>query len=270
MNRGSQSFKDTERFKHDFGGEAILVLVRGRAHAHRAHRGPQPRAAARGLPGRQRPGQQEGPRQPAAGVPRDRRAEAGEGRVRARPRSSTRRSGQIQDQFAKQQQAPPPPGAAGRRGRAQALQAPRRPARRAGAPRAGRRRRRAGAVHQRDAAARAASTGSPASRRSTTRRSCRRSFSTGPRARPACPKSRFAYLFPSKNAALIQIRLRPDLSDAEQARAIDLIRQATGEKAFQPREGARYIVTGRAGGGGGPCRRRPALDLHPARRRARC
>ena len=58
------------------------------------------------------------------------------------------------------------------------------------------------------------------------------------------PKSRFAYLFPSKNSALIQIRLRPDLSEAEQARAIDLIREATGEKVFKPREGARYIVTG--------------------------
>ena len=29
VNRGSQSFKDTERFKRDFGGEAILVLVHG-------------------------------------------------------------------------------------------------------------------------------------------------------------------------------------------------------------------------------------------------
>jgi uncharacterized protein len=58
------------------------------------------------------------------------------------------------------------------------------------------------------------------------------------------PKSRFAYLFPSKNAALIQIRLRPDLSDADQQRAIDLIRTATGEKVFQPKRGAKYIVTG--------------------------
>ena len=61
---------------------------------------------------------------------------------------------------------------------------------------------------------------------------------------PGVPKSRFAYLFPSKNAALIQIRLRPDLTEAEQARAIDLIREATGEKVFKPRKGARYIVTG--------------------------
>jgi len=58
------------------------------------------------------------------------------------------------------------------------------------------------------------------------------------------PKSRFAYLFPSKNAALIQIRLRPDLTDAEQQHAIDLIRTATGEKLFRPKRGAKYIVTG--------------------------
>ena len=58
------------------------------------------------------------------------------------------------------------------------------------------------------------------------------------------PKSRFAYLFPSKNSALIQIRLRPELTDAERNRAIELIRTATGEKVFKPREGARYIVTG--------------------------
>jgi uncharacterized protein len=58
------------------------------------------------------------------------------------------------------------------------------------------------------------------------------------------PKSRFAYLFPSKNAALIQIRLRPDLTDPEQQHAIDLIRTATGEKLFRPKRGAKYIVTG--------------------------
>ena len=29
VNRGSQSFKDTERFKHDFGDEAVIVLVKG-------------------------------------------------------------------------------------------------------------------------------------------------------------------------------------------------------------------------------------------------
>src|ERR687896_342085 len=58
------------------------------------------------------------------------------------------------------------------------------------------------------------------------------------------PKSRFAYLFPSRNAAMVTIRLRPDLSDAERRRAIELIRTATEERIFRPRRGGEYIVTG--------------------------
>ena len=58
------------------------------------------------------------------------------------------------------------------------------------------------------------------------------------------PKSRFAYLFPSSNAAMVTIRLRPELSDEERRRAIDLIRTATEERIFQPRRGGEYIVTG--------------------------
>jgi predicted RND superfamily exporter protein len=64
------------------------------------------------------------------------------------------------------------------------------------------------------------------------------------RREPGVPKSRFAYLFPSSNAALIQVRMRPDLSQEQRLRAIELIREATGQRVFQPREGARYIVTG--------------------------
>ena len=41
------------------------------------------------------------------------------------------------------------------------------------------------------------------------------------------PKARFAYLFPNRQSALIQVRLRPGLSDAERRRAIRLIEQAT-------------------------------------------
>src|SRR4051812_40271079 len=61
---------------------------------------------------------------------------------------------------------------------------------------------------------------------------------------PGVPKSRFAYLFPSKNAAVAQMRLRPDLTDAEQQRAIDLIKAATHEKVFRLKEGGTYVVTG--------------------------
>ena len=58
------------------------------------------------------------------------------------------------------------------------------------------------------------------------------------------PKARFSYLFPSKDAALIQMRLRPDLSDAERSRTIEFVREATAQKQLQPEQGARYVVTG--------------------------
>jgi hydrophobe/amphiphile efflux-3 (HAE3) family protein len=62
--------------------------------------------------------------------------------------------------------------------------------------------------------------------------------------RPGVPKSRFGYLFPSEDAALIQIRMRPGLSEAERRRAIRLVEEATRAPAFRPQEGARYLVTG--------------------------
>jgi uncharacterized protein len=58
------------------------------------------------------------------------------------------------------------------------------------------------------------------------------------------PKTKFAYLFPSRNAALVQIRLRPDLSNADRRRAIDLFERAAANPEFKPRQGARYIVSG--------------------------
>jgi uncharacterized protein len=60
---------------------------------------------------------------------------------------------------------------------------------------------------------------------------------------PGQPKSRFAYLFPSPDAALISVRLRPELSDSERGEAIDLIRDAVGEPAFELRD-ASYVVSG--------------------------
>jgi hydrophobe/amphiphile efflux-3 (HAE3) family protein len=58
------------------------------------------------------------------------------------------------------------------------------------------------------------------------------------------PKARFAYLFPTANSALIQIRLRASLSDAQQAQAINWIRQAIRMPMFQSAYGGRYTVTG--------------------------
>lgn len=58
------------------------------------------------------------------------------------------------------------------------------------------------------------------------------------------PKARFSYLFPSRDAAVIQMRLRSDLSDSERARAIDLVRSATSDRRLAMEQGARYVVTG--------------------------
>ena len=59
------------------------------------------------------------------------------------------------------------------------------------------------------------------------------------------PKARFAYLFPTKDSALIQVRLRSSLSDAEQARAISWIRQAIRMPMFRSAyAGTTYTVTG--------------------------
>ncbi len=58
------------------------------------------------------------------------------------------------------------------------------------------------------------------------------------------PKSRFAYLFPTASSSLIQVRLKASLSDAQQARAISLIRHAVKMPMFQLAYGGTYTVTG--------------------------
>ncbi len=58
------------------------------------------------------------------------------------------------------------------------------------------------------------------------------------------PKARFAYLFPTADSALIQVRLKASLSDAQQAQAISWIRQAVNMPMFRSAYGASYTVTG--------------------------
>ncbi len=60
---------------------------------------------------------------------------------------------------------------------------------------------------------------------------------------PGQPKPRFAYLFPSSEAALITIRLRPELSESERREAIDLMRAAVADPAFEIRD-TQYVVSG--------------------------
>jgi hydrophobe/amphiphile efflux-3 (HAE3) family protein len=58
------------------------------------------------------------------------------------------------------------------------------------------------------------------------------------------PKSRFSYLFPTANSALIQVRLKPSLSSAQQASAIALIRRAVKMPVFRLGNGGTYTVSG--------------------------
>ncbi len=58
------------------------------------------------------------------------------------------------------------------------------------------------------------------------------------------PKQRFAYLFPSREAALISVRLRAGLSERERTHTIALIRQATAMKQWRLQHGESYLLTG--------------------------
>ncbi|MGI8440160.1 MAG: efflux RND transporter permease subunit [Thermoleophilaceae bacterium] len=58
------------------------------------------------------------------------------------------------------------------------------------------------------------------------------------------PKSRFAYLFPSPRAAVVQVRLRPELSPQARSEAISLIRETTEQPRFALQQGGGYVVTG--------------------------
>jgi uncharacterized protein len=58
------------------------------------------------------------------------------------------------------------------------------------------------------------------------------------------PKQRFAYLFPSRDAALISVRMKAGLSEAQRTHTIEEIRRAVAMRRWQPQHGASYLVTG--------------------------
>ena len=242
VNQSSQSFKDTERFKDDFGGEAILVLVRGELTRTVLTSDLNRVLRLEGCLGGNVPDNKKG----LGSLPPVCRkiAELKPAKVVYGPATFINTAvGQIQDQLAQKQQAAAVQAQ-------QASEAARKLSKRRGDPRS-----------EQERLAKAAADAVQAQFiNEALRLALKYGISGVPQINdPAfvsalvfdrtagaagIPKSRFAYLFPSKNSALIQIRLRPDLSEADQARAIDLIREATGEKTFQPKEGARYIVTG--------------------------
>ena len=242
VNRGSDTFKDTERFKQDFGDDAILVLVRGELTRTVLTSDLGRLIRLEGCLSGNVPNTKKG----LGNLPPVCReiAQLHPGKVVYGPGTFVNTAvNQIGEQFSKQQQSAALQGQ-------QAAEAARRLSKRRGDPPA-----------EQERLARAAADAVNAKFISDTLKlALRYGISGVPRiddpsfvsalvfdrtaGEPGVPKSRFAYLFPSKNAALIQIRLRPDLTDAERTRAIDLIETATKEKPFLPREGAKYIVTG--------------------------
>jgi hydrophobe/amphiphile efflux-3 (HAE3) family protein len=58
------------------------------------------------------------------------------------------------------------------------------------------------------------------------------------------PKQHFAYLFPSREAALVSIRLKAGLSEEQRSHAIALIRQAVKMSQWHLQNGESYLVTG--------------------------
>ncbi len=57
------------------------------------------------------------------------------------------------------------------------------------------------------------------------------------------PKERLTYLFPNRDASLITVRLRPDLTDDERADAIELFKRAAADERFGLSDGD-YVVSG--------------------------
>jgi predicted RND superfamily exporter protein len=58
------------------------------------------------------------------------------------------------------------------------------------------------------------------------------------------PKQRFAYLFPNRETALVSVRMRAGLSEAQRTHTIALIRAAVAMPQWQLQRGGSYLVTG--------------------------
>ncbi len=61
---------------------------------------------------------------------------------------------------------------------------------------------------------------------------------------PGTPKQRFAYLFPSREAALVSVRLKAGTSEAQRTRTIALVRRALMMPEWRLQHGEHYLLTG--------------------------
>ena len=240
INSSSQSFKDTERFKQDFGDEAVIVLVKGDLQ----------RTVLTADLGRvlKLEGCLSGnvPEEGLKRLPKECRelARLKPAKVVYGPATFINTAaGQISDQFLQRQRAV-------QQQARRAASAARKAAAKQGASK-----------RQQDAAAKAAS---EQTQGEFTQQAIGLALRYGLTGLPSIdspdfvstlvfdtragkvgvPKSRFAYLFPSENSALIQARLRPGLTDEQRRRTIELVRAVTQHRDLKPKEGARYIVTG--------------------------
>jgi hydrophobe/amphiphile efflux-3 (HAE3) family protein len=58
------------------------------------------------------------------------------------------------------------------------------------------------------------------------------------------PRAKLAYLFPGREAALVSVRMKPGLSQAQRDHTISLVRQAVAMPEWHLANGERYLVTG--------------------------
>ena len=240
VDRGSPAFEATERFRKQFGEEPVVILVKGELQQsiltadlgtllrlEGCLSGNVPEEGLATLPER---------------VRLVRRAQAGEGGVRARHVREHRRHpdrggvlGEAGGEGAR--------GRRRRRGGAAALEAPRRPARRSSERLANQARSLVFAQFTEETlrlALRYGLTSVP----SLDNVDFVSQLVFDPSRGVGQPKARFAYLFPSDDAALIQIRMKPTLSESEREEAVDRVQEAVAHEQFRLERGGRYVVTG--------------------------
>ena len=237
VDNGSSAFEGTQEFRHRFGDEAIVVLAHEDLENLLLTRADLPAAQARGMPVRQRARQRIRPSRRSAArsatsaqrasssVPATFLNQAAERPAECSPADRLDVSGRPaggggRRQAGEEEGSEPDPAAGGGDGAQQAVVK--------------------GALAQYgDLASQLQSIGAPSL---TNKLFVRRSSSTraSPRARP---KSKFGYLFPSTDGALVSIRLQPDIDDQTQRKAIGLIREAIADPAFKL-DGGSYEVSG--------------------------
>ena len=269
VDQGSETFRDTERFKHDFGDEAILVLVRGDLSRTVLTADLGRLIRLEGCLSGNVPDNKEG----LAKLPPVCRdiAELHPAKVVYGPGTFINTAaGQIQDQFTREQQKAAAEAQRVGGGGAAALEAPRRPAGRAGAARAERRSGRPGEVHQRDAAARPSLR---AERRAARRRPGLR---VGARVRPDRGAGTARRAWESEGALRLPVPVEERRADPGPAAARPHRLRAPardrpdphghGREGVPPARGRQVHRDRRAGRGRRPGRLDPDRDLRAARR----